>query len=159
MTIRLRPLRDTDLDDLFVWEGHPEAIGMAAFTRQDPTDRNAFDAHYQRVRADQANTVLAIESDEQFVGTIGSFTVGDEREITYWIDPARWGRGLASEAVGLFLRHEHQRPLYARVAQHNLGSSTVLARNGFVKIGEEVSWAVGVGAHITEHIYRLQQPE
>ena len=84
MRIRLRPLRDTDLDDHFRWESHPAATGMAAFTRQDPpTDRDAFDAHHQRVRADQANTLLAIEKDEQFVGTIGSFTVEDEREVTY----------------------------------------------------------------------------
>jgi RimJ/RimL family protein N-acetyltransferase len=158
MAIRLRPLRDADLDDVFRWEGHPEAIGMAAFTRPDPTDRAAFDAHHQRVRADPANTVLAIERDEEFVGTIGSFTIEDEREITYWIDPALWGRGIASEAVRLFLHHERQRPLYARVAEHNLGSSTVLVRNGFQKIGEEVSWAAGVGEHVTEHIYRLDEP-
>src|SRR4051794_24947963 len=103
MAIRFRPLRDTDLDDIFRWEGHAEATRMAAFTRQDPSDRQAFDAHYQRVRADPANTVLAIERDQQFVGTIGSFTVDDERELTYWIDPALWGRGIASQAVGLFL--------------------------------------------------------
>lgn len=157
MAIRLRPLRDADLDDLFRWEGHPEAIGMAAFTRPDRTDRKAFEAHYRRVRADESNTLLAIERDARFVGTIGSFTLGGEREITYWIDPELWGRGIASHAVGLFLEHERQRPLYARVAQHNLGSSTVLARNGFRKVGEEVSWAAGVGRHVTEHIYRLEQ--
>ncbi len=157
MTIRLRPLQDTDLDDLFQWESHPGATGMAAFTRQDPTDRAAFDAHYQRVRADQANTVRGIEKDGQLVGMIGSFSIEDEREITYWIDQASWGRGIASEAVGLFIKQECQRPLYARVAQHNHGSSRVLARNGFLQVGEETSWAAGVGQHITEHIYRLDQ--
>ena len=131
---------------------------MAAFTRQDPTDRAAFDAHYQRLRADPGVTVRAIENDGQLVGMIASFSVEDEREITYWINPALWGRGIASEAVGLFIKHEGQRPLYARVAQHNHGSSTVLARNGFLKIGEETSCAAGVDKHTTEHIYRLDQP-
>lgn len=109
------------------------------------------------MRADPANTVLATERDERFVGTVGSFTVGDEREMTYWITQ-RCGRGIGSEAVRLFLEHEHQRVLYARVAQHNPGSSTVLARNGLLKIGEKVSWAAGVSKRITERIYRLQQP-
>lgn len=117
----------------------------------------AFDAHYQRVLADHAVTVRAIENDGQLVGMIASFSVEDEREITYWINPALWGRGIASEAVGLFIEHEGQRPLHARVAQHNHGSSRVLARNGFLKIGEETSWAAGVDKHITEHIYRLDQ--
>jgi hypothetical protein len=31
----------------------------------------------------------------------------------------------------------------------------VLKRNGFVKLGEETSWADGVGKYVVEHIYRL----
>jgi RimJ/RimL family protein N-acetyltransferase len=67
----------------------------------------------------------------------------------------RWGRGIASGAVRLFIHHEIQRPLYARAAAHNRGSATVLERNGFVKIGEETSWADGAGKEVLEHIYRL----
>jgi RimJ/RimL family protein N-acetyltransferase len=155
VTITLRALRDDDLDDLFRWESDPRAARMAAFTRADPTDRSAFDAHQQRVRSNPDNTVQAIEEDGAFVGTIGSFTVEGDRELTYWIDPARWGRGIASAAVRTFTRVETQRPLFARVAAHNLGSSRVLLRNGFVKVGEETSWADGVGADVLEHIYRL----
>lgn len=128
---------------------------MAAFTRADPTDRAAFDAHYERVRSNPDNTILAIEADGAFAGTISSFTIEGDRELSYWIDPARWGRGIASAAVQIFLGRETQRPLFARAAAHNLGSSTVLLRNGFIKIGEETSWADGVGAKVLEHIYRL----
>lgn len=128
---------------------------MAAFTRSDPADRAAFDAHYQRVRSDPSNTNLAIEEDGALAGMIASFTVEGDRELTYWIDPARWGRGIASEAVQIFIAREGQRPLFARAAAHNLGSSKVLLRNGFVKIGEETSWADGVGEHVLEYIYRL----
>lgn len=52
MTITLRCLQDDDLDDLFGWQSDPVAAAMAAFTRSDPTDRAAFDAHYRRVRSD-----------------------------------------------------------------------------------------------------------
>ncbi len=128
---------------------------MAAFTRADPADRAAFDAHYQRVRANPHNTSLAIEEDGVLAGMIASFNVDGDRELTYWVDPERWGRGIASTAVQTFIQQETERPLFARAAARNLGSSKVLLRNGFVKIGEETSWAAGVGHDVLEHIYRL----
>jgi RimJ/RimL family protein N-acetyltransferase len=156
MTVTLRALRDDDLDDLFRWESDPGAARMAAFTRADPADRAAFDAHYERVRSDPNNTNLAIEEDGVLAGLIASFTVEGDRELSYWIDPARWGRGIASEAVRIFIRQrETGRPLFARAAAHNIGSNKVLLRNGFVNIGEETSWAAGVGEDVVEHIYRL----
>jgi RimJ/RimL family protein N-acetyltransferase len=155
VTITLRALDEDDLDELFRWESDLRAASMAAFTRPDPGDRAAFDAHYQRVRSDPNNLNLAIEEDGVFAGMIASFTVEGDRELTYWIDPARWGRGIASGAVQAFIRRETQRPLFARVAAHNLGSSKVLVRNGFMKIGEDTGWAAGVGQDVLEHIYRL----
>jgi hypothetical protein len=47
---------------------------MAAFTRANPSDRREFDAHYERVRNDPSATLLAIEDDAEFVGTVASFT-------------------------------------------------------------------------------------
>ncbi|HEY3543117.1 MAG TPA: hypothetical protein VGK79_11305 [Gaiellaceae bacterium] len=49
MAITLRTLADSDLDRLFIWESDPRAVQMAAFTRADPFDRSAFDAHYERL--------------------------------------------------------------------------------------------------------------
>ena len=155
MTIGLRPLRDDDLDDVFRWESDPDAAAMAAFTRADPSDRDAFDAHYRRVRADPANLLLGIEHDGRLVGTISSFTIDGDREVSYWIDPSRWGRGIASAALRLFLERERERPLYARTAAHNPASAAVVRRAGFLQIGEETSWAAGVGEEIVEHIHRL----
>jgi len=157
MAITLRPLADSDLDPLFIWESDPRAVQMAAFTRTDPADRGAFDAHYARVRSDPSNTLLAIDDDGEFVGTVGSFTMDGEREVTYWIAPARWGRGLASEALRAFLAIESTRPLYGRVADHNAASAKVLARAGFVEVASETSFAQGVGAEVVERIYRLDR--
>ena len=157
MPITLRALTDADLDALFVWESDPRAVQMAAFTRADPSDRSAFDAHYERVRTNPANRLLAIDDDGEFVGTVSSFTLEGEREVSYWIAPARWGRGLASQALRAFLAIEPTRPLYGRVADHNAASAKVLARAGFVEVGSETSFAPGVGAEIVERIYRLDQ--
>src|SRR6202046_4536803 len=156
-SLRLRLVQDGDLDQLFAFERDPAAVQMAAFTRADPSDRQAFDAHYRRVRANPGNTLYAIERDGVFVGQIASFTIEDAREISYWIDPARWGQGLASAALDLFLEIERTRPLHARVAEHNIASSRVLTRAGFVKIGCEVSYAAGVAHDVVEHIYRRER--
>ncbi len=155
MTIALRAPRQEDLEDLFRWESDPTASAMAAFTRADPTDRGAFDAHQRRVRSNAENTTRAIEQDGVLVGMIASFTIEGDRELTYWIDPMRWGQGIASAAVATFIGAEPRRPIFARVAAHNLGSSRVLVRNGFHKVGEETSWAAGLGKDVLEYIYRL----
>lgn len=155
MTITLRALNVDDLNSVFRWESDPAAARMAAFTRPDPTDRAAFDAHYQRVLSDPANRTRAIDEDGVLVGMIASFTLEGDRELTYWVDPSRWGRGIATGAVRLFIPDEPRRPLYARAAEHNLGSRRVLEHNGFAKVGEETSWADGVGKEVVEHIYRL----
>lgn len=155
VNVVLRPLVDADLDQLFVWERDPQAVAMAAFTRADPSGRAAFDGHCQRVRSNPDNTLLAIEDDRGFAGTISSFTMEGEREVSYWIDPSRWGRGLASQALEAFLRTEATRPLFGRVAAHNIGSAKVLARAGFMQIGSATSYADGVGQDVVEHIFRL----
>jgi RimJ/RimL family protein N-acetyltransferase len=155
MGVRLRTFEDADLDRLFDWERDPHAVAMAAFTRADPADRAAFDEHYRRIRNDPECTLLALEVDGGLVGTIGSFTMEGEREVTYWIDPSRWGQGLASAALKAFVQVEVTRPLFARVAEHNIGSAKALARAGFVQIGSETAHADGVGRDVVEHIYRL----
>jgi RimJ/RimL family protein N-acetyltransferase len=155
VTLTLRTLTDGDLDALFGWESDPRAVRMAAFTRADPSDRDAFDAHYERVRNDPSATLLAIDVDGEFVGTVSSFTREGEREVSYWIDPARWGQGLASRALRTLLAIEPTRPIYGRVAEHNGASAKVLARAGFVEIGSDTGFASGVGAEIGERIYRL----
>ena len=157
MAVTLRMFTDSDLDALFAWESDPRAVRMAAFTRADPSDRRAFDAHYERVRSDPSNTLLAIDDDGEFAGTVGSYTMEGKREVTYWIAPARWGLGLASQALRAFLSIESTRPLYGRVAGHNAGSAKVLARAGFVEIGSEPAFASGLGREIVERIYRLDR--
>jgi len=131
--ITLRALVNDDLDTLFEWERDPRAVQMAAFTRANPSDRSAFDAHYERVRSDPSATLLAIDDGSEFVGTVASFPMEEVREIAYWIAPERWGQGLASQGLQAFLEIELTRPLYGRVADYNRGSATVLARAGLSK--------------------------
>jgi hypothetical protein len=72
-------------------------------------------------------------------------------------DPARWGQGLAGAALDALLCVEHARPLYARVAEHNIASGKVLARAGFVEIDRQTSYADGVARDVIEHICRRER--
>jgi RimJ/RimL family protein N-acetyltransferase len=156
--VALRSIEDSDLDALFDQMRDPESVRMAAFTARDPDDREAFDAHMSKVRAADDVTQRAVTRDGHLVGSIASFVMEGDTEITYWIDRSVWGQGVASRALALFLDTVTVRPLHARVAGDNLGSLRVLHKAGFTVIGTEISYASARNAEIEETILRLDQP-
>ena len=153
--VTLRPLHVSDLDSVFRQMSDPESVRMAAFTPEDPDDRQRFDAHMVRVMAmpDVVNRAIIWEGD--VVGSIASFVLEGRTEVTYWIDRAVWGRGIASQALSSFLEDVRVRPLYARAARDNTGSLRVLEKNGFRVIDTDVSFAPARGAEIEESVLRL----
>ena len=153
--VTLRALHESDLDALFRQMSDPESVRMAAFTPEDPDDRQRFDAHMARVMQSPEITQRAITWEGDLVGSVASFVVEGQTEITYWIDRPAWGRGIASQALAQFLEVVRTRPLYARAASDNAGSLRVLEKNGFRVIDTEVSYAPARGAEIEETILRL----
>ena len=129
--VALRPVQDGDLDALFEQMRDPQGVQMAAFTPEDPDDRDAFDAHMAKVRSSPGITMRAVICDGRLAGSIASFPSGDQTEVTYWIDRALWGRGIATRALALLLELVPARPLYARAASDNAGSLRVLQKCGF----------------------------
>jgi len=155
VSIALRPVEDADLAALFDQMRDPESVRMAAFTPEDPDDRAAFDAHMARVLSAPDITHRAITCDGRLVGSIASFVIDGETEVTYWVERPSWGRGIARTALALLLESVTVRPLFARAASDNIGSLKVLAAVGFRPIGTEVSFAAGRNAEIEETILRL----
>jgi RimJ/RimL family protein N-acetyltransferase len=153
--VALRSVEDSDLDALFDQMRDPESVQMAAFTAKDPNDREAFDTHMSKVRASHDGTLGAVTRDGHLVGSIASFVMEGDTEITYWIDRSAWGQGIASQALALFLDTVEVRPLYARAASDNLGSLRVLQKAGFTIIGTEISYASARDAETEETILRL----
>ena len=72
MAVILRRLDDADLDVLFAWKRDPRAVQMAAFTRASPSDRAAFDVHYNRIRNDPTVILRAVDDDNGLVRTVAS---------------------------------------------------------------------------------------
>jgi len=153
--VALRPIRDGDLDALFEQMRDPEGVRMAAFTPKDPDDRNAFDAHMARVRSSPDITMRAVTSDGRLAGSIAAFPAEGQTEVTYWIDRAAWGKGIATRALALLLDLVTTRPLYARAASDNAGSLRVLRKCGFQPVGTETSFAAARNDDIEETILRL----
>ncbi|PZG00362.1 GNAT family N-acetyltransferase [Micromonospora deserti] len=153
--LQLRPIHDDDLEEFYRHQQDPEAVRMAAFTAQDPTDRAEFAAHWRRVRTDRAIVSRTVTVDGAVVGHVIAFPVGDRTEVSYWIDRARWGRGYATRALGALLRELPQRPVHARAAKDNHGSLAVLRKCGFVIRGEDHGYAAGRGHDVEEYVLEL----
>lgn len=155
MNVSLRPVEDGDLDAIYEQGTDPESIRMAAFTAEDPTDRGGFLARMSRLRADPTVSNRVIDVDGAVAGTIGSFRIDDQLEVTYWVDRTLWGKGIASAALQLLLAETPERPVRARAASDNVGSLRVLEKAGFRRVGVDRGFAAGRGEEIEETILRL----
>ncbi len=152
----LREVVQEDLDVLFEHWTDPEANRMAAFTAEDPNDREAFDVRWARLLANEDCTTRTIELDGEVIGTIGSWTQDGKREVTYWIGREHWGKGIATRALGEFLGVEAARPLHGAAAADNAGSIRVLEKCGFVRAGEARGYANARGEEIDEAVFVLR---
>ncbi|MFI5675862.1 GNAT family N-acetyltransferase [Streptomyces cellulosae] len=155
MEVVLREVHDSDLPVFFRQMNDPEAARMAAFTAEDPADWDSFSALWQRIRSSQdvARTVLA---DGDVVGSAAVYGEPGEREVTYWVDRAYWGRGVATAALRGLLAEVPERPLYARAAADNQGSLRVLEKCGFRITATARGFANARGEEIDEVVLSLK---
>ena len=72
----------------------------------------------------------------------------DQSEIKYWVAPAFWNTGFASEAVAAVVAANPHgaRTLFAEVFQDNTGSARVLTNTGFDYLGDAEAYSVARGA-------------
>ncbi|WP_433651626.1 GNAT family N-acetyltransferase [Micromonospora zamorensis] len=152
--LRLRPVLEDDLVEFFLFQQDPQANRMAAFVAKDPSDRREFARHWARVLTNPANRVRTVEVDGEVVGYVSAFPVGDQTEVSYWIDRERWSRGHATAALAALLR-ELPRPVHARAAKDNAASLAVLRKCGFVVVGEDSGYANGRGEDVEEWLLEL----
>ena len=94
-------------------------------------------AHWANIMADESNILKTIVFNGQIAGNIVGWESSGEWEVGYWIGKEFWGKGIATQALLLFLGFVKTRPLYAHVARHNIGSRRVLEKCGFKVILEE----------------------
>lgn len=150
MDITLREVRDSDLPAFWAQASDEQAQRMAAVTRGYHYDRAAFDAHWAKVRSDPAAINRTVLADGEVAGHVAAFGPKEEREVTYWVDRAYWGHGVATAALAALLSLEHARPLHAHAAADNAGSIRVLQKCGFTVTGHGRIFSRARGEEIDE---------
>lgn len=140
--VLLRDVNESDLPIFFKQQLDPEANRMAAFPARD---LETFMTHWTGVLADETLVKKTILFAGQVAGNIVSFEQAGQRLVGYWIGKEYWGKGIATRALSELLDQIETRPLYARVAKHNIASIRVLEKCGFTISAEynEVSEAGG----------------
>ena len=151
--VTLRDVRDDDLPTFFEHQSDPEANRMANFP---PRDRDAFMAHWAKILGDDRGTARTVEVDGAVAGNIVSWVHDGERDVGYWIGREHWGEGVATAALGAFLTIVEERPLFAHVAEHNVGSIRVLEKCGFALVGQVTLPDDAGNEEGTERLYRLE---
>ncbi|MEN8653495.1 GNAT family N-acetyltransferase [Streptomyces sp. 21So2-11] len=154
MDVTLREVQPSDLPLFFEQAQDVESVRMAAFTSKDPSDRARFDTHWIGI-LDSDVVVRTILADGAVAGNAAVYGPLGEREVTYWIDRAFWGRGVATAALRALLALVPERPLLGRAAADNTGSIRVLEKCGFTVVGLDRTYANGRGAEIDELVLTL----
>ena len=155
--IKLKPTEISDLDTLFKFQLDKEGGYLAAFMPKDPTDKSAYISKYTKLLSEPTVNNQTILLNNIIVGSIAKFVMEGNTEITYWIDRAYWGQGIATKALRKLLEIESIRPIFGRVAFDNVGSQKVLEKCGFIKIGSDKGFANARQMEIEEFVYRLEK--
>ncbi|MDR7252428.1 RimJ/RimL family protein N-acetyltransferase [Nocardioides sp. BE266] len=132
--VGLRRVEDADIEVIFEHQADPVAVQIAAFPSRD---REQHEAHWARIRSNDAVVTRTITVDGEVAGYIGSWAEEGEQFLGYWIGQEWWGRGVATRALALMVAEVPVRPLHAHVVAHNVGSIRVLEKCGFRRQQEQ----------------------
>ena len=133
--VSLREVVDADIQVFYEHQRDPASVKMAAFPARD---REAHEQHWVKITNDPKVVTRTIMFGDEVAGNIGCWVQDDKRLIGYWIGREFWGKGIATAAVAQFVALLDERPLYAYVAKHNVGSVRVLEKCGFELHDEDV---------------------
>ena len=148
----LRDISEADLDALYEHQVDPEATRMALFPARD---RESFDAHWQRLLADDTVTKKIIVYEGNVAGNVLCWEMDGRRLVGYWLGREFWGKGLATQALAELVAEVTARPLHAWVATSNVASIRVLEKCGFVVVGSRTEVDEKLGRSIEELLLEL----
>ena len=154
-SVTLRPMIESDLEQFFLDQQDEEARYRAAFTPENPFDREAYMSKWKKLLHDETVCNKTILVKDKIAGSIAKYMMFGEAQITYWISKPYWNRGVASAALKEFLLQYTERPLFGRTAFDNIASQRVLEKCGFALVEKDRYFANARGQEIEERIFRL----
>ncbi|TCO72544.1 GNAT family N-acetyltransferase [Rhodovulum euryhalinum] len=156
----LRPVRRSDAGLLGLYTADER---VARFTRSipHPLPPGATEAFIQRAQnPDRSEDVWVMDGAEQGLSEVLGVIALDrmereQSEIGYWVAPAFWNTGIASEAVSAMIAANPQgcRTFFAEVFQDNPGSARVLTNAGFEYLGDAEAFSVARGGKVATWTY------
>jgi RimJ/RimL family protein N-acetyltransferase len=151
----LREVGEADLPIFVELESNPGARWMAAFGMEEPVDKEKNLEHWKHLLRDDSTLKRTVVVQGQVAGYVIRFELLGKSSVAYWLRNEFWGKGVATRALGEFLRQIELRPIYARVAKDNIASRRVLEKCGFTAYGEEHSYASARQTEIDELLFVL----
>ncbi len=157
---QLRPVRKSDLGLLGHYAGDLRVARMTGRIPH-PMPPGAMEAYVARAMnpsCDEAIWVMdgSLTGMGEVMGVI-SLTRMDrgQSEIGYWVAPAFWNTGLASEAVSALIATNPlgNTAIFGSVFQDNPGSARVLTNNGFAYLGDAETFSVARNSHVATWTY------
>ena len=126
-----------------------------------PLPPGAIEAYIARVAApDTAEDVWVLDGSSQGLAEVlGVMSLKrldrGQSEIGYWVAPAFWNTGLASEALKLLLDSNPRgsRTVFGSVFQDNPGSARVLTNAGFDYLGDAETYCLARAAKVPTWTY------
>lgn len=152
-SVTLRHACEADIPTFVRLQSDRESAYAAAFGAVRSAEEMT--AHWADLLHNPELEAWTILDADKPVGFLGMFHWETNREITYWVDRAYWGRGIAGTALKAFLSGVPFRPVFARVAADNARSVRVLEKCGFCQVNTERGFAEHRGIEIDEFVYRL----
>lgn len=156
----LRPVRKSDLGLLSLYAGD-RRVAEATRSIPHPLPPGAVEAYIARAAApDRIEDVWIMDgSSNGLAEVLGAISLKrmdrQQSEIGYWVAPAFWNAGFASDAVRALVAANPQgaRTIFAEVFQDNPGSARVLTNAGFEYLGDAESFSVARNARVPTWTY------
>jgi RimJ/RimL family protein N-acetyltransferase len=162
----LRPVRRSDAG-LFAMYAGDKRVAEATRSIPHPLPPGAAEAFVTRAMAGKGDEDIWVMDGSasglaEVLGVInlkrmdpGRAGGHDQSEVGYWVAPAFWNLGIASDAVRALVEANPQknRTLFAEVFQDNPGSARVLTNCGFNYLGDAETWSVARAARVPTWTY------
>lgn len=156
----LRPLRASDAGLIQLYAADRRVAEMTT-TIPHPYPPSAAEAFVTRMLADEENrAVWALDASahgsSELLGLVSLMKLDrDQAEIKYWVAPALWNAGYASEAVNAIVAFNplKSRTYFATVFQDNPGSARVLTNTDFEYVGDAEAYSVARQATVPTWTY------
>lgn len=156
----LRPVRRSDIGLMELYAGD-ERVARMTTSIPHPLPPGAVEAYITRATSpDRKEDVWAMDATKvdgsELMGLISLERMDrNQSEVGYWVAPAFWNTGLASEAVRALVEANPMRnaTMFASVFQDNPASARVLVNCGFEYIGDAEAFSVARNAKVPTWTY------